>query len=89
MIVIDATFVGKDGSMGYRKGERYRLAVRRKKIIPVGRVTTSRGARVCPYGSIEAFLANWINIAYVGKVASVEELRGHDPERPISGFSSP
>lgn len=86
MIIVDATFIGKDGSMGYKKGERYRLVVNRKKIIPVG----TRGAtRTCPYGSVEAFLANWIDVSYVGKVVSVEDLRGHDPERPISGFSSP
>lgn len=72
--------------MGYRKGVRYRLAVNRKKIIPVG---TRGAARTCPYGSVEAFLTNWIDVSYVGKVVSVEELRGHDPELPISGFSSP
>ena len=47
---IRAKFIGEDGSLGYRKGEVYRLVIDGNKI---------REPRPCPYSSVEAFLANW------------------------------
>lgn len=80
MILVNATFIGKDGSMGYVKGQRYQLLINRKRIRPV----FPKGPRPCPYSSVESFLANWDDIFYYGEIVDVSEVR-----RLISGPSSP
>lgn len=56
--IIQATFIGEDGSMGYKTGERYLLWVEENRIRP----NPGLGAKPCPYGSVAAFLSNWTDI---------------------------
>ncbi len=55
-ILVTATFVGEDGSQGYRKGERAELYIVRNKI------ARPYGGGVTPYSGVEAFLRNWDDI---------------------------
>ena len=50
-------FIGKDGSMGFKNGEIYKLKSKceNNKII----VKTANDKLFCPYKSIESFLRNW------------------------------
>lgn len=52
-----ARFIGKDGSMGFKNGEIYKLKSKcaNNKII----VKTTNDKLFCPYKSIESFLRNW------------------------------
>nr|DAH62621.1 MAG TPA: hypothetical protein [Caudoviricetes sp.] len=52
-----ARFIGKDGSMGFKNGEIYKLKSKcvNNKII----VKTANDKLFCPYESIESFLRNW------------------------------
>ncbi len=52
---IKARFVGKD-SLGYVHGQEYELLVARNSISRID------GNGVCPYDSIQAFLANWDDV---------------------------
>jgi len=52
---IKAIFIGENGSLGYETGKEYELilidsTIKRRKDL----------TGVCPYRSIETFLANWI-----------------------------
>ena len=51
---ISATFIGEDGSMGFRNGVTYNLTVSRSSIR-----REDVGTWV-PYGSLEAFFSNWV-----------------------------
>lgn len=55
-MIVTATFIGKDGSLGYKNGATYRLQI-------IGN-TIMRGDDTgkCPYGSIAAFLKNWTGV---------------------------
>ena len=57
---IKATYIGKDGDMGYRFMQEYTFVVKRNTIY------TDSNALPCPY-SVEGFLNNWIKISYLGK----------------------
>lgn len=86
MILVDATFIGKDGSMGYKKGQRYQLLVSRKRIRPIlpnAMLSKRARPRPCPYNSIESFLKNWSDISYFGEIVHIAAL-----ERLVSGTSS-
>ena len=52
-----ARFIGKDGSMGFKTGQKYELKSKcaNNKII----VKTANDKLFCPYDSIESFLRNW------------------------------
>lgn len=52
-----ARFIGKDGSMGFKTGQKYELKSKcvNNKII----VKTINDKLFCPYDSIESFLRNW------------------------------
>lgn len=50
---VRATFIGKDGSLGYLKGKEYLLTVNRNS------VQREDGTGYCEYGTIELFLKNW------------------------------
>lgn len=58
---IRATFIGKDGSLGFRNGVDYQLTVSTGKILEI-RGTGEAGQVVCIYGSFTSFLSNWDNI---------------------------
>lgn len=51
-----ARFIGKDGSMGFKTGQKYELKSKcaNNKII----VKTANDKLFCPYDSIESFLRN-------------------------------
>ncbi len=53
------TFIGKDGSLGYRSGERYELIIKEGGRYPIS-ITRADGDGFCGYGSWDAFRANWI-----------------------------
>jgi hypothetical protein len=61
--VIEATYNGADGSLGYKKGERYKLIVHRDTI---RRVDNGNGR--CPYTSLESFFVIWTDIQITRKV---------------------
>ena len=55
-------FIGRDGSMGLRKNEKYKIQVVRDSIYPLGiRVDSlvDQTWAVVPYATLESFLANW------------------------------
>lgn len=55
-------FIGRDGSMGLRKNEKYKIQVVRDSIYPLGiRVDSlvDQTWTVVPYATLESFLANW------------------------------
>lgn len=55
--MITAKFIGKDRSMGFRKGNIYTLNITLKKnLIQIDDIKTDL---FCYYSSIESFLANW------------------------------
>lgn len=55
-VVIEATYDGAHGSLGYRKGERYLLVIRGNSIRRVD------GNGNCPYTSLEVFFQIWKDI---------------------------
>jgi hypothetical protein len=60
-IKIRATFVGRDGSLGYQHGKPYDLTLvqnEKKPFITIIR----RNLESCPYDSIYAFLDNWTDV---------------------------
>jgi hypothetical protein len=64
MITASATFTGKDGSLGFRTGQRYTielLAVEGEKHKVELRVP-GHPEQYCPYCCIETFLCNWTNV---------------------------
>lgn len=60
--MIVGIFIGKNGSMGFKTGQTYRLTT---SIIPAGPKTAivvkdiEDANRWCPYESVETFLENW------------------------------
>lgn len=60
-LIVEATYVGAEGSYGYKKGKRYRLRVSRDT---VSRMLGGGGA--LPY-SVQGFLMNWTDIVALGK----------------------
>jgi hypothetical protein len=58
MLAIEATFIGEDGSMGYRTGRIYSLIVQGCRVDRL----ENPGTDPCPYASVESFLRNWSEI---------------------------
>ena len=51
----DAVFIGRDGSMGFRNGQTYRI-----KISTQGRyIWVECGLKECPYATMNALRKNW------------------------------
>ena len=55
--MITAKFIGKDRSMGFRKGNIYTLNITLKKNLI--QINDTKTDLFCYYNSIESFLANW------------------------------
>lgn len=55
---VRATFVGKQGSLGYQTGHTYNLTIKGNDVRQPG---------FCPYSSVETFLKNWNIIEVVEK----------------------
>lgn len=64
-MIISATFIGTDGSLGYRRGQRYRLVVN-EDTTRAGRVLEIVSPVKCPYANLSAFLRNWQSLTLVG-----------------------
>lgn len=63
MVTIKATFVGKDGSLGYRHDRRYSLHLDGSTIRLLGTEPDDRSA--CVYDSLQSFFENWTAVAVV------------------------
>lgn len=80
MTIIEATFIGEDGSLGYQTGRRYRLRLRhqgwrrRQPFIEIIRTDSEGG--YCPYESFHAFVRNWTDIREVGRMEALEMIAG-------------
>lgn len=61
---ISATFIGQDGSLGYRKDNTYILFIREINEFPIF-IQDINDRKECPYQSIIAFLNNWTNIKVI------------------------
>jgi len=60
MFITDATFMGQDGSMGYRNSRNYRIIVDRNTIYCMTPEQFNiPGTGKCVYQSVESFLKNW------------------------------
>lgn len=57
---VSATFIGQDGSMGYKNNHTYNLVVLKTAPIVVCREENNSGE--CVYQSLSSFLKNWTNI---------------------------
>jgi hypothetical protein len=61
---IKAKFIGKSGSMGLEKGLIYYLEVNKNTVSVYSIMFTPyRFITKCPYGSVEAFLNNWVDLS--------------------------
>lgn len=60
-MLIEAIFIGKDGSLGYQKHKEYALVLTNtpKRNIVVQRMDRSG---TCEYSSVLSFLKNWSNV---------------------------
>jgi hypothetical protein len=69
--LITATFMGRDGSLGYRYGADYVLIVYPNPApwtaLAIGLRTVQEGnpSGYCPYATFETFLQNWMNVTLV------------------------
>lgn len=59
-MTIKATFIGKNGSLGYVTYAIYELKVKQRGFTFI--IERMDGSGKCPYGSTVAFLKNWTNI---------------------------
>lgn len=66
MIKVEAYFKGKNGSMGYVRGQMYFLWVTADNGCILIEPVREGQAQKCKYGSITAFLANWTRVCEVG-----------------------
>lgn len=66
-MIIQARFVGQDGSLGYRHGSTYRLNVWLNSVRDIEGVGLE-----CPYSNAEAFLRNWSDIRVIQVVGEEE-----------------
>ncbi len=71
-MIIEATFIGKDGSLGYKREEKYILVLPNSLLVisTIEGMTIYReidGKGYCSYKSIYIFLQNWDNIKRVKK----------------------
>lgn len=57
-MIVEATFVGKDGSMGYRTNRDYRLKVDGNRVRDIDHTGLTT-----PYESLEAFFSNWVDVS--------------------------
>jgi hypothetical protein len=66
-LIIQATFVGAHGSLGYEYGKTYNLTFLMiyNKPVVVDTNCLENGTNICPYSSFDTFLANWANISKV------------------------
>lgn len=69
-LIIEAVFVGRDGSLGYRYLKRYKLVVNMNSVRDVNGV-----GHECPYSTVEAFLRNWHEVRVVNQVGEEEKKR--------------
>lgn len=60
-MLISAVYTGKDGSLGYRTGQAYKLRIYGNSIM--------REAQEgwCPYSNLQTFLRNWTNVRVLSK----------------------
>lgn len=57
---MQAMFIGQDGSMGFRNGKIYNIAINvNQHVEEVVVFSNIYPTFVCPYGNINAFLKNW------------------------------
>ena len=79
-MIVNARFIGQNGSMGYRRGAKYNITVHtarrglfgervsilvhRHQLPKKGGVIASFG---CPYESVESFLSNWTEVRVLKK----------------------
>lgn len=54
-MIVQAVFIGKDNSLGYRNNRVYKIHISRNTIMCYNLPNNG----ICPYGSVEAFLKNW------------------------------
>lgn len=66
MTIIEATYMGEDGSLGYQTGRRYRLKIEEGSAMQGEYPLVIVSPHPCPYGSLDAFLRNWNSIERVG-----------------------
>lgn len=59
-MIIIATFIGTDFSLGYRTGKDYKLTISGKWGFSIER--TDDGTGQCAYESLKSFLKNWTNV---------------------------
>lgn len=71
-MVIEATYTGAHGSMGYQRGQRYVLLVQNRDGMDVQR---EDGTGKCPYGSLSAFLHSWTDISVISRPVTEADLR--------------
>lgn len=57
--LVEAKFIGLDGSIGYRHGQTYKIMVETSDNSPRLMVRLADNSGRCPYDNIFAFLANW------------------------------
>lgn len=60
---IHATFIGKDGSLGYQKGLRYTLFLSWDNCVIHIEEPNPENTKPCIYSNIGNFLQNWENIS--------------------------
>jgi len=65
--IVSAIFTGEDGSLGYKRGDRYDLhiiAIQQPWVHGGAQIHIMRldGSGMCPYRNIVTFLQNWDNI---------------------------
>jgi len=64
---VNATFIGQDGSCGYKNGKEYQIIIHHTEkgrgLIEI--VSKGHEEGYCTYNSINAFMNNWDNIKNV------------------------
>lgn len=79
--LIIAKFIGKDGSLGYKRGKFYPLLVSRlgwfERLIRPWTLEIQRidGTGYCPYSTEGTFLKNWLIVPQGKYVVEIEQLK--------------